>query len=246
MQSEMVTFVIAFFSVFVALAAIIIWSGVRNVPIHKAWEEKVQSLGFVKVEKAPEVVAQSVASLYRCSSQRFQPDRFMLWDVYEKADTHGGLYVFDLVSTGLRSYVWFGAGMIAVVSPYLNLPYFSVAARRSPAGVANEIFRNIGESFNVFTSEYGSLRRLSLEDYPDLDKLLLIMVENEFATRQFLTDDHLSSLSWLANKEYPMQIECGGDCFALRPLQAPANGHPKANVELLLEGAEKMWSIFAP
>ncbi len=219
-----------------AFAAVIVWTIRRGRRQKMARETFLSGLGFTKTQPAPELLSRLDQIYRRSPSQKFE-----LPAAFRKQTGQGMFYIFDLVETSGEENSLLGSDSAAVISSDLKLPRFLVAGRILLAGKASGWMIAAAEKVVGWAASQGGFTRLNLEEFPEIDQKLIILADDEFTTREFLTRERLARLTWLASMERLSEVACDGDCFVVKR-SSPRSG-AKMETELLaiLDDAQKVW-----
>lgn len=125
--------------VFLAIFGGMIYLAFRsNANDRKAKFELASQMGFAPNEVSPALVIK-FSQLY----QRSGREKFELRNVFKRKLSVGEMYIFDLVETSGEDASWTETQAVAIVSPYLKLPHFTLFPKADEkyalSGVANRI-----------------------------------------------------------------------------------------------------------
>jgi hypothetical protein len=131
-------------------------------------EEKqqiAQSLGFSSVEVDPKLTGE-IAALYRRPGAQ---TRYELRNVFRRVIPDGEMYLFDLVDTSGEDDSWTEHQAVAIVSPRLNMPPFTLFPKADQkyafSGLANKVLE-WGMSFVGVPIEF--------PEYPEFDARYIV------------------------------------------------------------------------
>jgi len=146
--------------------------------------------------------------------QKSKSQNLRVRNVFTRAQSDCTLYLFDLLDYSGDSVTYLVDGAIAVLSPSLHLPRFSIypriGDRSRVSGWADALLEKMALS---------RMDRIVLGTNPYFEANYYLFGGNEQEVREFLTDDNLSYFS-----EYKFwQIEAGGDLFTFANLESRRN-----------------------
>lgn len=127
-------------------------------------------------------------------------------NLFQKGEPDATFYLFDLQDNSGDSSDLTAEGVIAVLSPLLKLPRFSIFPKVDMQGK----FAELANRFLTWAIAR-SATHIPFEANPHFERRYMVCGEDERAVRHFLSDYHLSRLS---RGEY-WQIEAEGDLFTL-------------------------------
>jgi len=146
--------------------------------------------------------------------QKSKSQNLRVRNIYSRLESDCTLYLFDLLNYSGDSVTYLADGAIAVLSPSLHLPRFSIypriGDRNRVSGWANALLEKMAVT---------RMNRIVLGINPYFEKNYFLFGENEADVREFLTD---YTLSYFSENRY-WQIEAEGDLFTFANLESKRN-----------------------
>ena len=191
------------------------------------------AMGFQLVKDIDPDLTNRIVELHQKSKSQNPRVR----NVFTRAQGDCNLYLFDLLDYSGDSVNYLVDGAIAVVSPSLHLPRFSIypriGDRRRVSGWANALLEKMALS---------KMDRIVLGTNPYFETNYYLFGENEQEVRDFLTEDNLSYFS-----EYKYwQIEAEGNLFTFANLESRNNmrANLQADPRARLQEALNLFELF--
>lgn len=189
-------------------------------------------LGFYPMETPEDHFFRKVVHLHQKQAHQC----LELRNLYQKKEADATFYLFDLIESSGDSSDLMAEGVIAVNSPLLNLPRFSIFPKIDMEGK----FAELANRFLTWAVEQSS-NRIVFETDPHFERRYMVCGEDERAVKQFLSDYHLSRLS---RGEY-WQIEAEGDMFTLSKVEFTSRENNKvADLSERLREARMIFDLF--
>jgi len=164
-------------------------------------QQSARSLGFSPVESNPKLTAE-IAELYRRPKAH---TNYEVRNVSRKVIPDGEMYLFDLVDTSGKDDSWLEYQSVAIVSPYLKMPPFTLFPKADKkyalSGLANKVLE-WGMSF-VGTP-------VDFPEYPEFDaRYILTSEEGSDWVRGFFDQ----SLAHYFSHTQMFTLHAGGSIF---------------------------------
>jgi len=216
----------------------ILWNARRK---QQAREVLLSSLGFTRVQPSPEF-SQRIDLLYRRNSSQ----RLKFTALFEKRSSQGDTYVFDLIETSGDDNTTIANGSVAVISADLNLPRVHVSGRMAFEGKVGSWMAGAAEKVIGWAAAHMGMERLNLDDMPEITERLMVIAADPFAARDFLTQERLGHLLWLADANRLSEIDCGGDCFIVkRAASQVRTSGTESDLRSLLDDARRAYTALS-
>jgi hypothetical protein len=165
-------------------AAVTVWM-IRQVRKEKEQKRQLaESLGFHPLDQVPTQVSERIRSVRPGKHGRYE-----LRHVAEHTIPDGDCYLFDLASTGGDENRVVEEGTLAVISPGLDLPHFSIYPK---VGLPGNFSSLANKALSWITSL--SLPAIPMADFPELDRQYFVNSDFEPGLRQILTPDLIDFL----------------------------------------------------
>lgn len=187
---------------FVLIFGLLIFYSLRTQhQTEKRKKERAQSAGFIPLPQPSSQLSERIIGLYLNSRRK----RFKISGVSSKVFPDGELVLFDLKETSGDDDTQLADQGLMIVSPYLDLPRFSLVPRLELGG-------KLAEYANRFVLWAASSAGKPIESmgHVEFDQRYWASGKDHQAIRRFLTPDRLDRLASLQN----LNLEAGGDCFA--------------------------------
>jgi hypothetical protein len=200
---------------FLALGVILIFAGIVLTMLRERGKARfnktirAQKLGFKPVEIIPPELLSRIEDLYQNERNKTLEIR----DLYHQNDREGDFYLFDLVDTDEED-TWLGSEMLAVISPHLALPRFSLTTIPSFGGekAIGSLMNKVLDKVMDLAAKYQNLSRLEFPDKPGFDEKIVVFGRDEVAVGNLLSRINLDILSRGKN---PLQLNGSSDCLTV-------------------------------
>jgi hypothetical protein len=157
-------------------------------------------MGFQLIKEVDPNLTNRIVQFYR----KTKGQNLRVRNVFERSENDATLYLFDLLDYSGESVSYVADGAIAVMSPSLNLPRFS-------------IFPKLGDKSRITGWADALLEKMATREMepivlgtnPYFEKNYFLTGESEAEVREFLTGTILSHFS----EQKFWRIEAGGDLF---------------------------------
>ncbi len=220
------------FSVLV-VGVIIYWLYTRAKKQSAQKQNAALEMGFqLEKEVEPELTNRIVQMHQKSKSQNLR-----VRNIYKRTQSDCTLYLFDVLDYSGDSVTYLVDGAIAVLSPSLHLPRFSIypriGDRSRVSGWANALLERMALS---------RMNPIVLGTNPYFEKNYFLFGENEEEVEEFLTDDNLNYFN-----EYKFwQIEAEGDLFTFANLESRRNVGASLQTDLgsRLQEALNLFELF--
>jgi hypothetical protein len=197
----------------------IVWTISRQKEASRSALNRALELGFEPVEEGDQTFLERLAELHK----KFGHQEIEVRNLYGRRGPDYQLYLFDLWDTSGDSVDRIQEAGIAVVSPLLNLPRFSVFPKLEGDGLLSGFVNLV---FNAVISRNMSV--ISFENYPPFGDRYYVAGEDENAIRVFLTDHVQRRLS----RDPFWHIEAGGDLFTFAKFDLDSVGKLRGEDDL--------------
>jgi len=203
---------------------IVIWSVQSTRKAAQAKQQLARSLGFTLVEAEPQLEAK-IVRLYR---QPGVQTRYRLRNVFRKVIPDGEMFFFDLLDTSGEDDGWTERQAVAIVSPSLKLPQFSLFPKADEkyllSGLANKIV-----AWGM--SKMGPI--VPFPEYPDFSARYIVTSGEADLVRLFL-DARL--VQYFAKTQMYM-IHAGDDCFTFSEMDPRFNTSDQSSMTARIDRA---------
>jgi hypothetical protein len=204
---------------------------------HAVQRGLAHSLGFTPIEPSPELTQKfaDLTSRIRSNWVSANKGQYELQNVSQKRLPDGEMLIFDLLDHSGDDTSYTESAAVAVISPHLDLPYFSIFPKADVEGP----LANLGNKLLTWiVSNAGN--PVAFPENPEFEKRYLVTSTDPFGTREFLDDTRLRRLG----KTPLMSISAGGDMFTVSRIEI---GAPRLTKEVLNDRvirAREVFSIF--
>jgi hypothetical protein len=197
----------------------------------------VESLGFRPVEITP-TLTQRFVDFQDRTRDKWIPEKhrdYELQNVARKALPDGEMLIFDLVDHAGNDTSYLETQAVAVISPYLKLPAFSLFPKVDLEGPAARLGNKL---ITWIVSNAGS--PVYFPEAPEFEKRYLVNSNEPYETQEFLDETRLRRLA----KTRMMSISAGGDMFTVSEI---GSGNRLSSIEAVsarVNLAAEIYSIF--
>jgi hypothetical protein len=219
-------------AILVLVGLVVFWV-VRSALRQKAERERrMLALGFDKVQTPPDWLAGHLIDL----AQKRDAQDLKVRNVYARRQADAQFYVFDLTDYAGEGSSDLYDQAVAVVSPQLDLPRFTLTFKIAQEGKAADLA-------NLFLAKMAARDGLQIrfDAHPEFQRRYLVIGDDEIAVRSFFTDERLH---WLSQTEY-WRIEAQGDLFIFDEIKIDlARKRSEVRVEDRLDDAQRVFDVF--
>lgn len=152
-------------------------------------EETLFRLGYTPVTPAPQQLVDRIAGLRRPGSQKVELQR-----AFRRPIAGGEIYVFDLVDAGGDETSSIADGAVAIVSPVLDLPRFTIVPHFDFGGRASGMLMQLAERAISWAAARSGLEEISFEGDLEFNAAFITLAEDPEATTAFLTGQRRTEL----------------------------------------------------
>jgi hypothetical protein len=196
-----------------------IWTISRQKEASKSALNQAVELGFEPLEEGEQTLLERLVELH----EKFGHQEIEIRNLYRRRGPDYQLYLFDLWDVSGDSVDRIQENGIAVVSPLLILPRFSVFPKLEGDGLLPSFVNLV---FNAVISRKMSV--INFENYPAFDDRYYVAGEDENAIRVFLSDHVQRRLS----RDPFWHIEAGGDLFTFAKFDLASIGKVRVEDDL--------------
>jgi hypothetical protein len=219
-----------------AFTGLVIWIVRHQRGAKMARETFLSGLGFTKIPPELELLSR-LDQIYR----RNPTQKFEVPAAFRKQTAQGMFYIFDLLETSGDENIQLGSNSLAVISADLKLSRFLIAGRMQFTRKAAGWMINAAEKVIGWAASQGGFTRLDLAEFPEIDQKLMVLSDEEYASREFLTRERLARLTWLADPQRLSEVASDGDCFVIKRSAPPARSKMETELLAILDDAQKVW-----
>jgi hypothetical protein len=197
----------------------------------------IDSLGFAPVEVTPELTQRFVDFHNRIRDKwvREKHREYELRNVARKLLPDYEVIIFDLIDHGGNDTSYLETQAVAVISPHLELPAFSLFPKVNVEGAT----ANLGNKLLTWiVKNAGS--PVAFPDFPEFEKRYLVSSNEPYETEEFLDEIRLRRLS----KTSMMSISASGDMFTVSEIGASNRQSSIEAVSARVNLAAEIYSIF--
>jgi hypothetical protein len=222
--------------IILATFGLIVFAMIRSERNRRAVQQNLaQALGFTPIEPSPELTKKFADFYIRIRSNwvSANQDQYELQNVYQKRLPDGEMLIFDLLDHSGNDTSYTESAAVAVISPHLDLPYFSIFPKADVEGP----LAKLGNKFLTWiVSNAGN--PVAFPENPEFEKRYLVSSTDPFGTHEFLDDTRLRRL----RKTPLMSISAGGDMFTASRIET---GAPRLTKEILTERVVRATEVFS-
>ena len=230
----MIQFAVLFVLFIVLLVGgLIYWMYTRDKKHSAQKQNAALEMGFQLLKEIDPDLTNRIVQLH----QKSKGQNLRVRNVFERPQSDCTLYLFDLLDYSGDSVTYLADGAIAVLSPSLHLPRFSIYPRIGDrgrvSGWANALLEKMALS---------RMNPIVLGTNPYFEKNYFLFGENEQEVQEVLTDYNLSYFS-----EYKFwHIEAEGDLFTFANLEPRRNigANPQTDPGAGLQEALNLFELF--
>jgi len=230
--------VIAVGFILLVIMAFVIITGDQRKRVNRK-TQTVSTLGLRALDEAPHELTRTLNKLFQ------QPAHVPISYeyVYYEHDFNADVYIIEINETSNREEYWSGKEVVAILSPLLSLPQFSLTALPDidgNPGRQNLMERMLDGVFNWAASRMG-LTRLNFADQHQFHQQFALFVENEITARHFFTSQRLQSLAG-----FPANIQMvgSGSMMVVSLLYPPPDSGPAGSLKELYRLSKDLLHVF--
>jgi hypothetical protein len=186
-----------------------IWLAINRKRQREAYIARAMEMGFEPLEEEDPVFLFRLAKLHKI----FTIQRLEVRNLYWRQNRDYQLYLFDLVAITSDGPTSIQPGMLAVQSPLLHLPRFSIVPKFETGALMGYVGKLLYRMVRPILSQKRS--PIGFEAYPEFEKRYDVAGEDEEAVRKVLSDQVLRRLS----RERYWQIEVERDLFTFKKFE---------------------------
>lgn len=212
------------------LVALLVWAFFPGRKKISAKQQALRALGFMPLKAPPQDLAARMLAFYHCAPQQ----SLRLRDVCQKSFTAGSCaYVFGFEDAD--------DDMLAIISPDLNVPRFSLLPRLVENGnVSGFLFGTLSKLVDRAVDQT-EMQMVDFVGQSDLGRRFIVFGEDEVELRSFLSAERLAQLVDLVGT---YDIEAGRDSFVMKVGSAETEPCVTCDFTVLLEDAERVLQCF--
>jgi hypothetical protein len=197
----------------------------------------IDSLGFRPVEVTPELTQRFVDFHERIRDKwiREKHREYELRNVARKLLPDYEVIIFDLIDHGGNDTSYIETQAVAVISPHLELPAFSLFPKVNVEGVTASLGNKL---ITWIVKNAGS--PVPFPDFPEFEKRYLVNSNVPYETEEFLNETRLRRLA----KTSMMSISASGDMFTVSEIGSSNRPSSIEAVSARVNLAAEIYSIF--
>ena len=190
----------------IGVVGLLIWNG-RKQTARKA--DRARALGFSPVEFPDPRLAARVERIYQIR----QNVEIELHNVYEHTTGDARIFMIDILDTGGEDSSWLGQEMIAIISPYLELPRFFLMSKVQMNGMFVDTMNEALHKLADYLASRQGLTPITFQNHPELEERFMIYADDEREIHRFFNDYRLDQLARLEAK---YEIDALGDTMIMK------------------------------
>jgi hypothetical protein len=196
-----------------------LWTVSRQKEKSRRVLSRALALGFEPVEEGDDKLLKRLSELHK----KFGHQEIEIRNLYRRRGSDYQLYLFDLWDASGDSVDQIQESCIAVVSPLLDLPRFSIFPKLERDDFLSELVDRV---FNAVISR--SMSVIGFENHPAFDDRYYVAGEGGDAIRALLSDHVL----WRLSRDKFWHVEAGGDLFTFAKFDLGSFGKLSGEVDL--------------
>ncbi|MBN1248129.1 MAG: hypothetical protein JXC32_10760 [Anaerolineae bacterium] len=171
-------------------------------------EEALLRLGYEPVRPPPQELVDRILSLRRSGGHQ----KLELRQVFWRSIAGGEIYVFDLLDTAGDETSSLVDTALAVVSPALDLPRFTVIPRLALSGQANGLLARLADKALAWAASRAGVEEITFDGDLEFNEAFITLTDEASAASTFLTDRRRTEILQMERRYV---IDAEADTFVL-------------------------------